>query len=483
MTEYSFEPDYRVWWNRSDLTESDLVWLMLAINPEDAQKSGDLKSKSDFSHEEMLWKSAFSSYLHGLFNGPWITDSRNQLMNEKLWGQGKGDFIVNAYGRSVKFPEPFADFLKLIGVMPDHFDHYKNHDFYRDSFNDWKLEDIDSEDKAISLLLGIKPEIFQRYCFLAEALKPNDAWENACPDDRHFFLEFGRFNASEFSLDQMQYGVLPGFAEKIKRLGLWKGDFAAYVQAVHDGGFVFKRKTYEALEFHGIKPVYTRDGWARSFYRSWIERGVWRTKEAALLYLGDDPHGGRGFHGFGETERRGPGRVLQRFDSVIFLQVDQSGQWIDHPVDRLEEETSLEAFVKNHMLAGSLTPASTDDGLKFRPLEIVSFFRKYFSLTFEPQALLIELGLEGEEAETELQPYPMDTGFPGRPAKGKHIIEREFERRKQQGIVAGTLAEEARQLRAWFIGTYPDLQPPTVKVTENNIRAVYNQHKADKWAA
>lgn len=506
MSDYDFVPDYRAWWNRSDLTESDLVWLMLSISPEDAQKSLNLKNKPNLTDEEMSWKGGFSNYLHGLFNGPWIADSRRQFMEENLWGRGKEDFIVNAYNRAFKFPEPFADFLKSIGGMPDHFNHYKKHDMFRDSLKAWELANIDAEDKAISLLLGIRPEYFQRFCCLAEELKSDEAWESASPDDRNFFLEFRRFNASEFSLDRMQYAGLLEFAKKIKGFGLWGGDFAAYVQAVHDGGFVFKRNTYEALEFHGIRPAYTRNGWARGFYRSWIERGIWRLMDAAFLYIGDDPYGGRSFEGFGETEKSGPGRILQRWDknAVIFFQFDEKGGLVDTPLSRMDEETSLEGFVKNHIDAGNLTPASTEAGLKFRPIEIVSFFRKYFPLTFEPQALLIELGLESEESsslqvlefagglqwaqadsgnEAELQPDPLRTGFAGRPAKSRDFMEQEFERRKQRGMVAETLADEARILIAWLKLHHPEMPVPAEKTVKNNLGGKYRQYKNEKQAA
>lgn len=505
MTDYNFEPDYEQWWNREDLTESDLVWLMLEIDPADAQKSLDLKNKPNLTDEEIRWKNGFSDYRHDLFNGPWIEDSRRELMEKKLWGQGKEDFIAKAYNRSVRFPEPFADFLKSIGARPDHFDYYKNHDFFRDNLKAWNLADIDSEDKAISLLLGINPEHFQRYCLLTEAFMPDDAWNNASPDDRHFFLGFRDFSISEFSLDRMQYGALPGFAKKVKALGLWGGDFSAYAQAVHDGGFVFKSKTYEALEFHGIRPVYTRDGWARSFYRTWIEKGVWRLMDAAFLYIGNDPYRGRSFEGFGETKNKGPGRILQQFGSkdAIFFLVDENGKWVDQPLSRMEEETSPERFVKNHIDAGNLTLTSADDGLKFKPIDIVSFFRKYFPLTYEPQALLIELGLDNDKPDrlqisefaggiqweqnnsddkTESRPDPLRTGFPGRPSS-KHLIEGEFQRRIARDVVCETLAEEARQLRAWLLQTNSDAPLPTVKVIENNIRVGYNHFKAAKQAA
>lgn len=492
LSDYNFEPDYQKWWNRPDLTESHLVWLMLAINPDAAQKSLDLTSKTNLADEEIRWKQGFSNYLHGLSYGLWAAGKHRGLMEAKLWGHGKDDFIVNAYNWRVQFPEPFAAFLKSMEAMPNHFDHYKNHEQYRDSLSAWKLSDIDSEDKALSLLLGFAQEFFQRFFFLTETLKDDGAWEKASHDDRYFFLEYQRFNISEYSLDPMLYGAMPGFYKKVKVLDLWRGDFAVYAQEVHDAGFVFKRKTYEALELHRIRPVYTRDGWARSFYRAWIERGVWRLKDAALLYLGDDPFGGRGFHGFGESGRKGPGRILlpdqtERNGTTFFL-VDETGEWVEPPLDNREEETSIECFVKDHIQAGNLTLASADDGLKFKPIEIVSFFRKYFSLTYEPQALLLELDMGEthavEKVQPEIsQPSKTHTGFAGRPPKSRDFMEQEFDRRKQQGIVAESLANEVRALIAWLKQNHSEMPVPTEKTVKNNLGGMYRQYKNEKQSA
>jgi hypothetical protein len=62
------------------------------------------------------------------------------------------------------------------------------------------------------------------------------------------------------------------------------------------------------------------------------------------------------------------------------------------------------------------------------------------------------------------------TGAPGRPSKSMHLIEREFERRKDAGEVLPQLAAEARHLLTWLPHAHPDAEPPTEKTIKNRLR-------------
>jgi hypothetical protein len=72
------------------------------------------------------------------------------------------------------------------------------------------------------------------------------------------------------------------------------------------------------------------------------------------------------------------------------------------------------------------------------------------------------------------------SGTAGRPSKGKHLIEDEFERRAAAGQVKSTLPEEAQALLDWYKGKYPKEERPTLKTISNNIRPLGRGHWAKK---
>ena len=75
------------------------------------------------------------------------------------------------------------------------------------------------------------------------------------------------------------------------------------------------------------------------------------------------------------------------------------------------------------------------------------------------------------------EPDPHRTGYPGRPAKAKHLIEQEFQRRVDAGEVCPTLPKEACALQEWLKGEHPSASPPTVKTIRNNIRGQYREYE------
>jgi hypothetical protein len=89
------------------------------------------------------------------------------------------------------------------------------------------------------------------------------------------------------------------------------------------------------------------------------------------------------------------------------------------------------------------------------------------------------------EVEAEAGEAPVDlaqerTGAPGRPAPTTmSLIEREFEARVLLGLLAGTLAEEARQLHQWAVDNHPGRPAPSLKTIENRLRKAYRE-KAPK---
>jgi hypothetical protein len=75
------------------------------------------------------------------------------------------------------------------------------------------------------------------------------------------------------------------------------------------------------------------------------------------------------------------------------------------------------------------------------------------------------------------------SGFPGRPSKGRHLIEDEFRCRMNAGKTLASVADEAAVLLEWLIDTHPKMSRPTVKTIENNIRAIHRQWQANRSAA
>lgn len=478
-----FTPNYEAWWNKPDLTESDLAWLMLGVNPDDVEYERRLNEKGDLSHEERLWLGNFGGYVRDLPKGVFcIGESHQFLMNLKLWGGGKESFIINAYEWAQDFLDGFSTYLKSIGAMPDYFDEYKNHDIYLDTLAAWDFADIDSEMKALALLMGFKPHYFMAFIDLhtQQMQKTGQPAFFTFPADRKFFFhQYHQFLKRKFE-DPFGHVFVTGPFNSVRRLDLWTGEFRSYVQALHDAGVVFRPEIYELLRDKGIELKYSKDAWALAFYRKWMNRGVWALKEAAALYLGDDPHGGREFIPLANvTMRWGPGFLL--VDKETIYPLDENGKLEDVPNEDILEDLSLDNFVRKHIAAGNIKQASAEglgDELHFRPLDIVAFFRRYLTLTPDPCALLVVLGVE-DGLEDEAEPA-VRTGLPGRPAASKHLLEQEFERRMKDGLLADSLAEEVRQLREWLKREHPKMPVPAQGTTENNFRARFRNYESLK---
>jgi hypothetical protein len=60
-----------------------------------------------------------------------------------------------------------------------------------------------------------------------------------------------------------------------------------------------------------------------------------------------------------------------------------------------------------------------------------------------------------------------------------HLLEAEMRRRAEGGLLASSLAEEARKLRQWLIDNHPNAAPPTTETIQNRIRDEYRQLKTD----
>jgi hypothetical protein len=175
---------------------------------------------------------------------------------------------------------------------------------------------------------------------------------------------------------------------------------------LHDNGFFFMPKIYNALKKQGISLSYSADSWAVQFYRRWLQYPTWNLKQAAKIYLGDDPDGGRSFESFANTALHGSGMGFSLLSEETFAEYDHNGEYIPPPDsveyiwnDEPDPHASrylLESYVRSHIDAYHISPVR-DDGpgqLYFRPKVIVEFFRDYLNRTFRPQALYIAMGID-----------------------------------------------------------------------------------------
>lgn len=304
------------------------------------------------------------------------------------------------------------DFYAFLASINIHLNYnlYVDHSQFKENLKNRALDTIDTEDKALMLLLGLKIDYFQKFWAFLQTRKNGSTWDNQ--NDQFFEREYSSFMEEEYPTLGFPYGRIKLFCDRAKEHSLWNGDFKAYIEALHDEGFLFKPEIYEELKAHGIEPVYTPDGWARTFYKQWINnQGVWRLKDAACLYLGDDPNEGRNFICMYGPEnktviKKGPGMILS--DSEIVFPLDNNGDLDLMQNCRFKDVSRLETFIKKHIAGGNLQPASADglgEGLYFKPKEIIEFFQSRF-LNVPPKALLIELGLDtpGIPLNTETKP-------------------------------------------------------------------------------
>jgi hypothetical protein len=72
------------------------------------------------------------------------------------------------------------------------------------------------------------------------------------------------------------------------------------------------------------------------------------------------------------------------------------------------------------------------------------------------------------------------SGFPGRPAKSKHLIEDEFRLRMGRTEALPLLTDEAAALLTWFVHKHPQMPRPTQKTIENNIRVIHRQWRTSQ---
>lgn len=394
MTNTNFAPDYQKWWNKPDLTERELSILIFGINPDDFFRREKIRNTPGRSDEDILFLNRFQEHLQTPpYEGIWqICDLRMDLLNRKLWGNGKEDFVKNVYEQGMNLmghdmhPDFYA-FLEQEGTPMDHFDHYEDFRLYLPDWDQWDIQNIKDEDTAIALLMGLNPDLLHRALALHESLS-----ENKTPDDRFFMRMFNQFRQLHFYGKSYLMGSVP---EAIKSIKIWGGDFKKFAERLHDTGYIFRLEVYDFLKKNGCTPRYSKEGDAMNFCRKWQAKGAWTLEEAAALYIGRQP-GTRDKMIFTDLRPQEP-CVMFRVDSsfvpggIVFF--DKYGNE-DTVNERFANDVSLEKYVERHIASGRLNPKIARDGSHlFDPKEIIGFLLEY-GRSEPPPALLEALDMQ-----------------------------------------------------------------------------------------
>lgn len=417
MAEYNFEPDFQKWWENPSATQEEFSWVLLGIDPVHIERLKEIRAKTtEETLEETRFRGRLDHYIMSLPRGMSLKNTHIALMN-LLWNDDKKAFIHEAYTQKFDIHPGLCAYLQSIGKMPYNPDleRYTDHSQYKDDLENWKPDKIKDEHTALALLFGLNPKYFCRFLALHYRFEEERNTRDMAPyyyfkpEEKWLFNNYHDFLKEEFP-HLIGFGcpifyIAPRY-QKAKELNLWTGDFATYIQSLHDNGFIFMPKIYEALKKHGIDPSYSPDSWAIQFYKRWLQYPTWSLKQAARLYRGDDPDGGRSFESLGNTALHGSGMGFALEGSETIAEYDHNGEFVPPPDDNFDHiwkdepdphapRYLLESFVRSHMDAGHISTVR-DDGpekLYFKPRVIVTFFRDYLNRTFRPKALYIAMGM------------------------------------------------------------------------------------------
>jgi len=407
MAEYNFEPEYSLWLKKDNLSKEQLIWLMFGINAEDIRHNLSLSSKTDITQKEQEWLWAFRNYCDSCnhFLGNHARDYMKLLKSTS-----KDKIFQEAYEAHMKINGRCKSALLESGLLKpsEKLEKYKEHAQYEAEVDLTTIPKTDNENQALAVMLVVEPRQFDRFINLDDKCvsEPSDengyvAYVKFSPDEKWFYSEYGDFLKTHYDA---HHTSISNFSREVRKYCKWEGDFSKYCQLVHDGGVIFRKKTYEHLVKKGVILEYSHDGWAYKFYSDWVKRKpLWSAELAAKLYTGSDPNNGRGFYGFGEFEKGEAGYSLHDSKTVMFL--DENGEWNDPVLESFEKETSLHEFVKRHVAKGTLK-FMYDDGdgnYEFEPLEITKFFKQHCPNTYQPQALFEVLGMNENHKSDEIK--------------------------------------------------------------------------------
>ncbi len=318
-----------------------------------------------------------------------------------------------------------------------------------------QLNALQGEDEVLLHLLGLNPVSWAEYVAL------NNRKRGTTPQEECLFKHYTQFLRKKFPTfgkGRSAFNQLSTRLQAAKNLARWNGNFADYVQTLHDNGVLFMPQTYAAFEKMNIPLQYTKDSWAINFYKGFLRRSpTWDLKTAASLYLCQHPTGdGRGFIALGPVGLHGTGSGMALDSNETIVEYDEHGNYSSEMYQALKMDDDrvfadnpiahawfiLERNVRQHIDEGSISPVNDKSAknLCFHPKEITIFFREHFPRTFQPQALYIALRINDG----------IKLSINTRPPKGEIKAERKKVRTNELHVCIGKVIVELKKQSPLF---------------------------------
>lgn len=260
---------------------------------------------------------------------------------------------------------------------------------YQANYEDDFLK-ITDENSAFAYLLGLSSKPFKKYCSIFSTAKKNN---KVIPEaDRPFMSDYSDYLEKHFALGMPARDYVHLVYSSAKALQKWDGDFERYARALHDEGFIFQNKTYEALKAKSIRFEYSDTGWAVSFYKRWLREDLWTLEEAKCLFRGEDPKGGRNYYDLSQN----------RFSIAHEYIWDSYDSNFVELQDRMDRSIAAEA----------LPAKKINNTWHFNPQRVVEWLLKHTD-HIPPEPLLLVLRInesrEDEEQMHAKKKYDFDT--------------------------------------------------------------------------
>ena len=386
MAEYKFEPDYKAWWKKENLSLEELFPLACGLCPNAYKRWKKAYEPQRRNEEEVKILQQTQEFYSKRDKDANVEDIMVWLdffIDNKKWEGDKNTIMDLFYSNS--FPQrinnhflpslhpDFIAFLKSIGELPEYVEKY-NESYYDVNYGSLDINDIDDEDAAISVLFGCKIEPFKRWLKFASGKHPV---EDRAADDNAFWMACRKYFGSGSSIDDGRYTY--HCYQDLKRLGKWNGDFIEYSKTLYNEGVIYPKDAQSYLGNNGAKLEYAEESWAYKFYEGWLEKDLWTLEQALCLFKGECPNAGRNYLDFsqGKFAAYGLDWMKDKYTGKLDIKISDA--------------------IRDSIDAGKLHLASQRDGqLRFAPKDIVEWLLDKTEHR-PPKPLLNLLGIKNED--------------------------------------------------------------------------------------
>lgn len=443
MDEPNFEPDYAAWWSKEDITQSDLSWLILGVDPDDIRKRDSLgrskpigelgrHSLSEWeAHMEML-----STCL--LLPPPMDIEAAHACLMGLSWTGDRRAFVEEACNRRLILSHTgYANTQRAFWepLMPKNvsLEKYKDHSQYSVDLHTIDISSVKTEEHAFAIICGLDGPCFSRFLKIHSRQQElvwssgtNKTLSSSDVDDMLFYAEYASFlSAKLLGKKGRTYAAsdLHNTYHDANALKIWEGNCAQYIQGIYNSRLALPEEFYDPLRSLGLDISYQEEGEIRSYYKRVIQEGLWSLHEAACFYLRIDPKDsdlGGIVPGIKSPPffRPIPGKMGRHlFCTEEYVVLDSRG----FPDRDLSGETKqkLEDLVEKNMgneeIKEAVKPTETNGIQKFIPKNIILFLREHFPCTSEPIALFEELDIK----RRPLSKPPCTQGKPQKRGRGR----------------------------------------------------------------